>query len=202
MPAENRELRLLFVGRMTRLKGGSIMLDALSLAAASLKRPLKVTFVGEGPDRVHWEQKSRQVQAANTNLDIQFSGWLNSVSLDQLMLDADLLVLPSTWPEPFGLVGPEAGLRGLPAAAFAVGGIPEWLSDGINGRLAPGDPPSAAGLAHAIVECVRDPAELARLRNGARESSYRFNLDAHLDALLAIFERVIGMNAAALAPTS
>ena len=88
------------------------------------------------------------------------------------MLDSDLLVVPSTWPEPFGLIGPEAGLHRLPAAAFAVGGIPEWLSDGVNGRLAPGDPPSAAGLARAIVECVRDPAELARLRNGAREHPY------------------------------
>jgi glycosyltransferase involved in cell wall biosynthesis len=201
-PAENRELRLLYVGRMTPLKGGSIMLDALALAAASLGRPLKVTFVGDGPERAQWERKSQRVQAANTNLDIEFRGWLNSASVDQLMRDSDLLVVPSTWPEPFGLVGPEAGLRDLPAAAFAVGGIPEWLSDGINGHLAPGDPPSAAGLARAIIQCVRDPAELARLRNGARELSNRFNLDAHVDALLAIFEGVIGVKAAAPAPTS
>jgi glycosyltransferase involved in cell wall biosynthesis len=203
MPAASREVRLLYVGRMTRLKGGPIMLDALALAQASLGRPLKLIFVGDGPDRVQWEQKSRQVQAANMQLSIEFSGWLNSASLDQLMLDSDLLVVPSTWPEPFGLVGPEAGLRCLPAAAFAVGGIPQWLSDGVNGRLAPGDPPSAAGLARAIVECVRDPAELARLRNGAQELSDRFNLDAHIDALLAIFEGVIGVNMnAATTPAS
>ena len=201
-PAENRELRLLYVGRMTRLKGGPIMLDALALAAASLGRLLKVTFVGDGPERAQWERKSRRVQAANTNLNIEFRGLLNPASLDQLMRDSDLLVVPSTWPEPFGLVGPEAGLRDLPAAAFAVGGIPEWLSDGINGHLAPGDPPSAAGLARAIVECVRDPAELARLSNGARELSSRFSLDAHVDALLAIFEGAIGVNAAGPAPTS
>ncbi|HVB79350.1 MAG TPA: glycosyltransferase family 4 protein [Candidatus Binataceae bacterium] len=204
MPAENRELRLLYVGRMTRLKGGTIMLEALAPAAASLGRPLKVTFVGDGPDRGQWEHAARRVQAANTNLKIEFGGLLNAVSLDRLMLDSDLLVVPSTWPEPFGLVGPEAGRHGLPAAAFAVGGIPEWLSDGINGHLAPGDPPSAAGLARAIVECVRDPAELARLRHGARELSSRFNLDAHMDALLAIFEGVIGVNpnAAASEPAS
>jgi glycosyltransferase involved in cell wall biosynthesis len=200
---ENCEIRLLYVGRMTSLKGGPIMLDALALAAASLGRPLEVTFVGDGPERVRWVQQSRKVQAANTNLKIEFSGWLKSASLDQLMLDSDLLVVPSTWPEPFGLVGPEAGLRGLPAAAFAVGGIPEWLRDGINGHLAPGDPPSAAGLARAIVQCVRDPAELARLRHGARDLSERFNLDPHIDALVAIFEGVIGANAAAApAPAS
>lgn len=200
--AANREIRLLFVGRMTRLKGGQMMLDALTLVTAALERPLKVSFAGDGPARERWERAARRTQAANTSLKIEFTGWLDSCRLEQLMLDSDLLVVPSTWPEPFGLVGPEAGLRGLPAAAFAVGGIPEWLSDGINGRLAPGDPPSAAGLAHAIVECVRDPAELARLGNGARERANGFDLDAHVDGLLAIFERVAGVNTAALAPTA
>lgn len=199
-PRHDREVRLLYVGRMTRLKGGPIMLDALALAAALLGRPLKATFVGDGPDRAQWEQKSRQLQVANPKLDIEFSGVLDSAGLDQLVFDSDLLVVPSTWPEPFGLVGPEAGRHGLPAAAFAVGGIPEWLSDGINGRLAPGDPPSAAGLARAIVECIRDPAELARLSRGARELSNRFNLDAHVEALLAIFEGVINSNADPAAP--
>lgn len=201
-PAKNREIRLLFIGRMTRLKGGPMMLEALTLAAAALGRPLNVTFAGDGPDRERWEHAARRTQAANANLKIEFTGWLDSSRLEHLMLSSDLLVVPSTWPEPFGLVGPEAGLHRLPAAAFAVGGIPEWLSDAVNGRLAPGDPPSAAGLAHAIVECVRDPAELARLRNGARERASRFDLDAHVDALLAIFAGVTGVNAAALARTS
>jgi glycosyltransferase involved in cell wall biosynthesis len=199
--AENRELRLLYVGRMTGVKGGAIMLDALAPAVASLGRPLKVTFVGDGPDRARWERKSRRVQAANRNLQIEFSGLLDSANLEQLMLDSDLLVIPSTWPEPFGLAGPEAGLRGLPAAAFAVGGIPDWLSDGVNGHLAPGDPPSAAGLARAIVECVGDPAELARLRNRAQELASRFDLDAHLNALLAILAQATAFQPAARAPT-
>jgi glycosyltransferase involved in cell wall biosynthesis len=190
---ENRALRLLYVGRMTRLKGGSIMLDALAPAAASLKQPLKVTFVGDGPERARWEQKSRRIQAENTNLHIEFSGWLDFARVEQLMLDSDLLVVPSTWPEPFGLVGPEGGLRGLPAAAFAVGGIPEWLRDGVNGHLAPGDPPSAAGLARAIVECVREPVELARLSRGAREMALRFELDAHLETLVAILGQAAGI---------
>jgi hypothetical protein len=45
-------------------------------------------------------------------------------------------------------------------------------------------------------------ASLARLRNGAQELSNHFNLEAHVDALLAIFEEVIGVNMAAPAPTS
>jgi glycosyltransferase involved in cell wall biosynthesis len=195
-PTADRALRLLYVGRMTWLKGGPIMFDALALAAMSLGRRLEVTLVGDGPDRFRWERKSHSVQEANSNLKIEFRGLLDSASLDQLMLDSDLLVVPSTWPEPFGLVGPEAGLRALPAAAFAVGGISQWLSDGVNGRLAPGDPPLAAGLARAIIECVRDPVELARLRSGARELASRFDLDTHLNALLAILTRAANVQAA------
>jgi glycosyltransferase involved in cell wall biosynthesis len=184
---------------MTGIKGGMIMIDALAPVANALQRPLEVTFVGDGPDRQRWEQRARRTQAASSSIQIEFTGWLDSSRLGQLMLDSDLLVVPSTWPEPFGLVGPEAGFHGLPGTAFAVGGIPEWLSDGVNGRLAPGEPPSAAGLAHAIVECVRDPAELARLKNGAREQAGRYGLQAHIDALVAIFASVIGLKAAAVA---
>jgi glycosyltransferase involved in cell wall biosynthesis len=182
---------------MTGLKGGPIMLDALPLVAASLKRLLTATFVGDGPDRMRWEQKARQAQAENPNLSIEFTGWLDSSQLDQFMLNSGLLVVPSTWPEPFGLVGVEAGSHGLPAAAFAVGGIPEWLNDGVNGRLAPGDPPTAAGLARAIVECVGDPAEHTRLRRGALEMASRFDLNAHLNALLAILAQAAGLQPAA-----
>jgi glycosyltransferase involved in cell wall biosynthesis len=76
-------------------------------------------------------------------------------------------VVPSVWPEPFGLVGPEAAAYGVPAAAYAVGGIPDWLQDGVNGHLAPGNPPMAAGLADAIVNCLGDPAHYEQLRRGA-----------------------------------
>ena len=75
----------------------------------------------------------------------------------------------------------------------------EWSSHGENGRVAPGYRPSAAGLAHAIVECVRDPAELARLKNGAREQARHYGLQAHIDALLTIFASVTGVKAAAMA---
>ncbi len=63
-PAANRPRRLLYVGRMTPLKGGPLMLDALKLAADSLAQPLSAVFVGNGPDRARWERKARQAQAA------------------------------------------------------------------------------------------------------------------------------------------
>jgi glycosyltransferase involved in cell wall biosynthesis len=100
------------------------------------------------------------------------------------------------WPEPFGLAGPEAGLHGVPVAAFDVGGVPEWLIDGVNGYLAPGSPPTAEGLAQAVVKCLRDPSEYERLRRGAVETARQFSLKNHLTALTGVFEKIVpaGMN--------
>lgn len=198
--AGEQVLRLLYAGRMTRLKGGPIMFDAVAAAAPLLNRPIQLVLVGDGPERAAWERIANRVAASNPgNISIEFRGTLDHVMLGRTMRNSDLLIVPSTWPEPFGLVGPEAGLRGLPAVAFSVGGIPEWLTDGINGRLAPGDPPSADGLARAIVQCVRDPDELARMGRRACESfsSGRFALDRHVSELLRIFERAIEPDAAA-----
>ena len=88
------------------------------------------------------------------------------------------------------MVGPEAGMRGLPAAAFAVGGIPEWLTDGVNGALARELPPSSSDLANAIVRCLRDPHEHARLRSGAIELAQRFSAERHLDALMKAIKEI------------
>jgi glycosyltransferase involved in cell wall biosynthesis len=178
--------RLLFLGRMDRLKGGRLLLDALPTAAAALDRPLHVTFTGDGPDRADWEQRAARV--SGPRVSVRFTGWLGGDVADQLLAGQDLLVVPSVWPEPFGAVGVEAGRHGVPAVAFAVGGIRDWLTDGINGHLAPGDPPTPAGLATAIVRCLRDPAHHAGLRDGTRAAAGRFDMARHLASLLPILE--------------
>jgi glycosyltransferase involved in cell wall biosynthesis len=183
--------KLLFVGRMVTVKGGGILLDALPQVLRALARPLHVTFVGDGTERQRWEQKAARIQASDPRLKIEFAGWLEGVQLRPMLRDSDLLVVPSLWPEPFGLIGPEAGAYGLPAAAFDVGGIADWLTDGVNGYLAPGDPPSPEGLAQAITQCLNDPAKYQSLRQGAVESARRFSLREHVAGLCDLFEEVM-----------
>ncbi len=181
---------LLFTGRMDLLKGGRTFIEALPRVRRELGRPLRVTFAGDGPDRAAWERKASKVQRQVDGLEIEFVGWLQHAQLDVLYQDCDLLVVPSLWPEPFGLAGPEAGFRGVPVAAFKVGGVSDWLIDGVNGYLAPGDPPTSAGLTQAIVKCLKDPANHSRLRRGAVQSAQQFNLKNHLTVLTVVFEKV------------
>jgi glycosyltransferase involved in cell wall biosynthesis len=100
------------------------------------------------------------------------------------MQAADVLAMPSVWPEPFGLSGIEAGGVGLPAVAYRVGGIPEWLESG--GELAEGAPGSVRGLADALGRALKDPDHWHALREGAWRSAQRFSAEAHLDALESV----------------
>jgi glycosyltransferase involved in cell wall biosynthesis len=179
---------LLFVGRMDRLKGGRLLLDALPTAAERLTRPIHAIFLGDGPERHRWETYARSV-AARAPVSTEFTGWRHGVEFESTVRRGHLLVVPSLWPEPFGRVGVEVGRFGIPAAAFDVGGISEWLEDGVSGALAPGDPPTMPGLAEAICRCLADAQILGRLGEGAAERARDFTAPWHLADLEPILEQ-------------
>jgi glycosyltransferase involved in cell wall biosynthesis len=182
---------ILFAGRMDRLKGGMMLLDALPQIRRELGRPLHVQFSGDGPDRQQWMECASSIHARDAQISIRFPGWADEAELSAQMRASRLLVVPSVWPEPFGSVGPAAGRCGLPAAAFAVGGIPQWLHDGVNGHLAFDSPPTPGGLAGAVVRCLRDPQHYAELSRGARQMAARFTMERHLLDLMSVFEKTL-----------
>jgi glycosyltransferase involved in cell wall biosynthesis len=173
------------VGRLTDLKGGRYLVEAVRQAAGRLGRPLTLVVAGDGPER-----PALEALAQSTGVRAEFLGWVDAATRTRLMRDADVLAVPSVWPEPFGLVGIEAGCVGLPAVAFEAGGIPAWLVAGESGELAPGNPPSASGLAAALSLALASPARLASLGAGAWRVAKRFTRAAHLDALEAVLEAV------------
>jgi glycosyltransferase involved in cell wall biosynthesis len=181
---------LLFLGRMEAAKGGLVLLDALPLVRSALARPLKVVFAGDGRERPRWEARAASLRAGDPGLRIEFTGWVEAGHRTALFQESDLLVVPSIWPEPFGQVGPEAGLYGVPVAAFAVGGTSNWLTNGVNGLLAAGDPPTAAGLAQSIVACLADPAAHERFRTGALRLASRFTWANHYSPLMAVLTQM------------
>jgi glycosyltransferase involved in cell wall biosynthesis len=169
---------ILFVGRLTDIKGVHYLIQAIPKAASKLNRPLRLTVAGDGP-----EQSRLQNLADRLGVSVEFVGWVQTPQKADLMRHADLLAVPSLWPEPFGLVGIEAGCLGLPAVGYANGGIPDWLVSGETGELAPSDPPTVDGLSDAIVRALASGEHHARLCLGAWKLAQRFTLEKHLAQL-------------------
>ncbi len=188
IPFDQDPLSLIFAGRMSALKGGEYLIDALPQVQRNLSRKLHVTFAGDGPDRAAWQHRAEQVRTDAISFD--FPGWLSASELKKRLSELHLFVFPSIWPEPFGLSGLEAGLLSVPTVAFSVGGIPEWLKEGVNGHLA-SVPPSSSRLADAIVKALSSAEHYNQLRSGAHREARRYCLNDHITQLVRIFERCI-----------
>jgi glycosyltransferase involved in cell wall biosynthesis len=184
-PPERRRFtgRILYVGRITDLKGWQHLVQAMPRAEKLLGRELDLVVAGDGPDRAAFEKETQRA-----GLTSKFLGWVKPEQREAEMRNADLLVVPSVWPEPFGLVGVEAGCVGLPSVAYEVGGIPDWLIPGVSGESAPGIKPNPKMLAQAIVRALQDENHWHQLRVGAWENTARFSMEAHFQKLMPILE--------------
>jgi glycosyltransferase involved in cell wall biosynthesis len=167
-----------FFGRMTTLKGGDLLIRAAADASRRIGKAIRLTMVGDGPQRGKWE-----ALALRLGVPCAFVGWQRGDDRWRWLRGVHLLAVPSTWPEPFGLVGLEAAAFGVPAIAFDVGGIREWLRPGENGYLVGGDPPRASALADGLVEAFTRPAELESMRRRAWTLAREMSLSRHLDRL-------------------
>lgn len=177
------ELRVLFVGRMTTLKGGDVLLRAAAHASAETETPVRVVLCGDGPQRGAWERL-----AAELGVAAEFAGWADAAARDALYRSASILAVPSVWPEPFGLVGLEAAAAGVPAVAFDVGGIGEWLRDGVNGWRVPFDG-GAPAMGRALARAANDGDALRRMGEGARAAAREMGIAQHVARLEAVLAR-------------
>jgi len=174
------------MSRLTDLKGGTHLLRAMRDASDALARGLTLRVAGTGP-----EQPRLEALAKRLNVPTTFCGWVRGADRDRLFQEADVLAVPSLWPEPFGIVGIEAATYGVPSAGYAVGGIVDWLEPGVTGELAPGDPPTARGLADALVRVLESPAYYQSLCDGAKQMATRYTPEGYFQRLQDIMEQVI-----------
>jgi glycosyltransferase involved in cell wall biosynthesis len=94
-------------------------------------------------------------------------------------------VVPSVWPEPFGLVAAEAMAAGKPVVASAVGGLAELVQDGVTGiHVPPGD---ASALRNALERIVADAPLRARLGAAGRERAIAYSSDVVVGAWEQVF---------------
>ncbi len=179
--------RLLFVGRLEPQKGVAEMIRALPTIASRLERPLDLTVVGDGRVRLDVEGTAKEIVAREPRVRVRFAGRLAGEALAHELREADLLLVPSLWGEPFAMVGLEAGLFGTPAVAFALGGIEEWLVDGVTGVLV--RDLTVEGFAGGVVRALSDPERWSAMRQCARDAAMAYVREDPVPALIEALQK-------------
>lgn len=127
----------------------------------------RLTIAGDGPERANLE---KQAAALNLQSQVEFVGAQTSGQLAKLLREHEILVVPSLWREPFGIVALEGIACGCVVVGSAEGGLTEAI--GPCGVTFPnGD---ARALAKAIATLLADPTERDRLRQNAVAHLARF----------------------------
>jgi len=119
---------LLFLGRMSPDKGVHV---AARVARAAGRRLLIAAKMQEPLERRYFDEKVEPL----LNDDVVYLGEADRTTKKRLLADAEALINPIQWPEPFGLVMIEALASGTPVVAFPAGAAPEIVEDAVTGFL-------------------------------------------------------------------
>jgi len=159
-----RRGQLVFVGRLVSDKGVDVLLDALALLAGGGKR-VQLTVIGDGPEAGALKSQAAALGIAE---QVDFVGRRAGAELVALLNAHRVLVVPSVWEEPFGVVALEAMACGCVPLVARSGGLPDAV--GACGLVV--DRGDREALAHGIDELTGNPQAWRRHRAG---------VEAHLE---------------------
>ncbi len=163
LPGIERTEDLVFLGRLVSDKGVDVLLDALAQLAGEGLRP-RLTVVGDGPESPRLREQAHRLGIAE---QIDFLGTRTGEELVRLLNRHAILVVPSRYNEPFGIVA----LEGIACGCVAVGSAGGGLKDAIGPcgeTFRNGD---VEGLAGVLGRLLRHPESL---------EGYRARAEAHL----------------------
>jgi glycosyltransferase involved in cell wall biosynthesis len=181
LPHADRSRDLVFVGRLVSDKGADLLLQALARLAAA-GRPRELTVIGTGPES---DPLARLAHRLGLTDRVHFLGPRTGYELVEQLNRHRVLVVPSRYAEPFGIVALEGIACGCAVIGTEGGGLPDAI--GPCGVVVPnGD---AAALADAIDALLSDPARLAALRAAAAGHLSEHRVQRVGERYLAAFER-------------
>jgi glycosyltransferase involved in cell wall biosynthesis len=181
LPGIERTGDLVFVGRLVSDKGVDVLLDALALLGPEGLHP-RLTVIGDGPEAPRLREQAARLEIAG---QVDFLGTRMDEELVELLNRHRLLVIPSRYNEPFGIVA----LEGIACGCVAVGSEGGGLKDAIGpcGRtFKNGDPED---LARALGDLLRHPETHAELLSHAGEHLASHGTEAAVTAYLAALGR-------------
>jgi len=168
---EDNQFVICWIGRFTNIKNPLLALHSYKSLPVDLRNRCQLIMLGEGEllsDCINYAKEHK--------LDVAFPGWQTNIA--PYLASANLLLMTSR-NEGFGMVIAESGFFGLPTLSTDVGGVREFINDGINGVLVQAD---AVNIASAIFALSQNPTTLARLAEEARKTTLeKFTLNAFVN---------------------
>ena len=181
LPEESRRSGLVFLGRLVSDKGVDLLLRAYS----EIDRPdWPLTIIGSGPDGTSLKRLAEQLDIISR---VTFLGPLQGEALVQVLNQHELMVVPSKWHEPFGIVALEGLACGCVVLASDGGGLPDAVgSAGLLFRR--GD---QADLSTKLRELIENEALRARLRDEASSHLAHFQEKVVCGEYLEVLESAV-----------
>jgi glycosyltransferase involved in cell wall biosynthesis len=177
-PSGQRPPVILFASRLTPEKGVRLLLEAY----ARMEVTAQLELAGSG---IAAQATQRAVATHPARERIRLLGHLDDAGMRDAYARASVVVVPSLWPEPFGLVGIEALAAGRPVVTTGVGGMADWARIDLGVLVV--SPGHAAALAAALDRALSDPAWTARARtDGAPWVRIRHSVAAHAARLVEV----------------
>nr|WP_282184012.1 glycosyltransferase [Azospirillum sp. OGB3] len=180
--AADGPVRLLFLGRLIKLKGIDVLLDALA-SDACRSRSWQLTIAGDGD----LETYRAQAKALGLEDRVRFTGWLDQTGCRKELVQAHVLVQPSMF-EGLPMSVLEAMANGLTIVATPVGSVGDAIADEETGLLVP--PGDRTALAEALARVIDDAELRRRLGQGARRRFERqFDIAVYRERIVEIYRR-------------
>ena len=165
-------------------KGHNVFLDA-ARAVLTAAPETRFLIVGDG---VGFDDVKGRVRQLGLEACVRLTGFRRDIP--EVMAALDVLALPSIRSEAIPQVIPQALAVGTPVVASTVGGSPELIRDGENGRLVP--PADAPALADAILTLLREPERArAMARAGQVMVQARYTIDATMARTTAVYRELL-----------
>jgi glycogen(starch) synthase len=165
VPDIARNLDLVFLGRLVSDKGADVLIKATRALAGRGLHPT-VTIIGTGPEEANLRS---QVEALDLHAQVRFAGARRGSELAALLNAHRLIVIPSIWKEPFGIVALEGMACGCVPVGSAAGGLRDAIGE--SGETFPnGD---VVALTDVLEKLLRSPGRQEELRQRAKQQLRR-----------------------------
>lgn len=181
------EVVVSFVGQIREIKG---IADFVSMAKKVTGEKTRFLIAGQCRDKAamgdaYSEDELHELISGDPR--IKYCGYVDQV--ESIYKTSDVIVVPSRWEEPFGLVCIEAGAAGLPVVATRAGGLPEVIVDGVTGLLV--DIGDIQAMSEQVQTLLDNAPLRARLGKAARIRVEEEFTDKPVRALENLYESLL-----------